>query len=231
MEEKGKNNTALLTVIAIATLLVAVVGATFAYFSTGISNDNQKVTVTATATAADTFVVNGSATISLDVTADNMQKEAGSDTYTVTGDTGTGSLTVTLTAGSANARCTYDLAYIPTNAYTNTQSSLVEFGIIGSSSIAGNSFGNTTPKTPVNAGGAGTTLTDGTGTVTGILLKSGASITNSASAAAPTVETWTFTGDYYNLATIDQAAAVGRSFGGEIKVINVSCENVESLGV
>ena len=41
-----KRNTVLLTVIAIATLLVAVVGATFAYFSADISGNNGSVTVT-----------------------------------------------------------------------------------------------------------------------------------------------------------------------------------------
>ena len=56
-----KKNTMLLTVIAIATLLVAVVGATFAYFS--ISADANRVTTTnvkgqATSTGAITMVTN-----------------------------------------------------------------------------------------------------------------------------------------------------------------------------
>ena len=40
MEERGGKNTMLLTVIAVATLLVAVVGATFAYFSLSTSVDS-----------------------------------------------------------------------------------------------------------------------------------------------------------------------------------------------
>jgi predicted ribosomally synthesized peptide with SipW-like signal peptide len=39
-----KKNTVLLTVIAVATLLVAVVGATFAYFSAQVTNNNQTTT-------------------------------------------------------------------------------------------------------------------------------------------------------------------------------------------
>ena len=39
MENKGNGNTVLLTVVGIATLLVALVGATFAYFSATVSNN------------------------------------------------------------------------------------------------------------------------------------------------------------------------------------------------
>lgn len=46
MEENKNGNTALLTVIGVATLLVALIGATFAYFSASVSNDNaQQVSV------------------------------------------------------------------------------------------------------------------------------------------------------------------------------------------
>ena len=45
--EKGNGNTVLLTVIGVATLLVALVGATFAYFTATVNNDsNQSVVVT-----------------------------------------------------------------------------------------------------------------------------------------------------------------------------------------
>lgn len=48
--EKGDGNTILLTVIGVATLLVALVGATFAYFSAQITNDsNQSVYLTTAA--------------------------------------------------------------------------------------------------------------------------------------------------------------------------------------
>ena len=58
-----KKNTMLLTVIAVATLLVAVVGATFAYFSVSTSNSSQTVNVTGQTTAV------GSATMTTPVTA------------------------------------------------------------------------------------------------------------------------------------------------------------------
>ena len=47
MEKNGNGNTVLLTVIGVATLLVALVGATFAYFTATVSNSQaQSVTVT-----------------------------------------------------------------------------------------------------------------------------------------------------------------------------------------
>ena len=44
--EKGRRDTVLLTVIAIATLLVAIVGATFAYFTAQLDGNNRTSTVT-----------------------------------------------------------------------------------------------------------------------------------------------------------------------------------------
>jgi predicted ribosomally synthesized peptide with SipW-like signal peptide len=43
--EKGKNNTVMLAIIGIATLLIAVVGATFAYFSAVVNNSETSKTV------------------------------------------------------------------------------------------------------------------------------------------------------------------------------------------
>ena len=222
-EEKGRNNTAMLTVIAIATLLVAVVGATFAYFST-TTNNNADVTVTATTKAADLFTAAGTAAINLNVEASEMQKTEGNDNYSVTGatDTKANAITVTLKANSGEASCDYDVVYVPTTSYTATQSSLIEYGIIGTCSDSTNSF------TRVNAAGAGSSLTDGASTVTGIMLKQNARIVNTANEGATqseTTQTWSFTGDYYNLGTVDQSAAAGSAFGGEIRVINVRCSN------
>lgn len=49
--EKGRRDTVLLTVIGIATLLVAIVGATFAYFTAQVSGTNRGSTITITASA------------------------------------------------------------------------------------------------------------------------------------------------------------------------------------
>lgn len=77
---KNNGNTVLLTVIGVATLLVALVGATFAYFSASINNDsNQSVSITTAAPVA--LVYNGSTAL----TIPNAKP----------GDTGTAKFTVT----------------------------------------------------------------------------------------------------------------------------------------
>ena len=88
-----KKNTILLTVVAVATLLVAVVGASFAFFAVDQSQNLANVKVeTTTASAQDQFISTGSGAIELDITTAKMQKPE-SD---VVADTGSDSLTVTL---------------------------------------------------------------------------------------------------------------------------------------
>lgn len=52
---EGKNNTVMLTIIGIATLLIAVVGATFAYFSATVTGSDEEYTVKS-ATVGTEFV-------------------------------------------------------------------------------------------------------------------------------------------------------------------------------
>ena len=70
-----KKNTMLLTVIAVATLLVAVVGATFAYFSLSVTGGAQ--TTTAKASTGKLPVITlaqGENTLGMTVTAEDMDK-------------------------------------------------------------------------------------------------------------------------------------------------------------
>lgn len=57
--KEGKNNTVLLTVIGIATLLVAVVGATFAYFSAQLSGQETQSTMTIQASNGGSSTLDG----------------------------------------------------------------------------------------------------------------------------------------------------------------------------
>lgn len=57
--KEGKNNTVLLTVIGIATLLVAVVGATFAYFSAQLSGTETQSTMTIQASNGGSSTLDG----------------------------------------------------------------------------------------------------------------------------------------------------------------------------
>ena len=219
MEGERKSNTAMLTVIAIATLLVAVVGATFAYFSANTTGNNGNVTVQATTAAArDVFISSGNGNIELSITADKMQQAVGSNNYDVIADTSTNdSVTVSLEAGSSRATCLYDIIYTPGNnldftasaAASGNNPALREFDISGTSSHnSNNNFSNVDAK--------------GSSVVT---LKSDAVIVDDyETTSAPTVDTWTFTAKFYNLA-VSQNDNIGQEFGGNISITNVRCTN------
>ena len=83
---ENKKNTILLTVIAVATLLVAVVGATFAYFTaTGGEAVSKNVTVTTGTAGSSSFEVSGAISIYADATnfASGKGDKSGSATGTV----------------------------------------------------------------------------------------------------------------------------------------------------
>ena len=225
MEGERKGNTAMLTVIAIATLLVAVVGATFAYFSASTSGNAANVTVSAETKAADVFSSVGTPNVSLTVTAAQMQKSAGKDDHTVVANSANadGNVTVSLTAGSGTATCTYDVIYTPGLAFTTSEAVLAkealtnkkELVLDGDSSINANDFSDISL-----AGLEGTPIT----------LKSGATISDTAESGdtqTATTETWTFTAKFYNLGT-DQSDNADSTFSGNITIQNVSCTNSAS---
>lgn len=64
--KEGKNNTVLLTVIGIATLLVAVVGATFAYFSAQLSGTESQSTMVIQATNGGSSTLDGGDAITVE---------------------------------------------------------------------------------------------------------------------------------------------------------------------
>ena len=92
---ENRKNTILLTVIAVATLLVAVVGATFAYFTAqGGSSVQTPVKANTAQTSNGSFVINGQ--ISINATQENFYQGAGNHTSTATAK-------VTYTASSTAA--------------------------------------------------------------------------------------------------------------------------------
>lgn len=114
-----KKNTLLLTVIAVATLLVAVVGATFAYFGSfqeEVTN-TQQVAVNTTAGLATSLVVTGGET---KIIVPDQKMAAGTSTERVEAAAGQGALTVTLNSGDSKVRttCTYSIKLVPVGGYT-----------------------------------------------------------------------------------------------------------------
>ena len=120
-----KRNTLLLTVIAIATLLVAVVGATFAYFANS-ANVNNVANLTATTASSNSSFISTGAEISMNVTAANMVQAYGTaaGNLAATSAYDSGHFNVTFTAGTTETlTCTYDIKYqwdTGTDQYTKT---------------------------------------------------------------------------------------------------------------
>ena len=84
-----KKNTMLLTVIAVATLLVAVVGATFAFFSLSVTSGAQTTATTVTAPEIGTAtILNKQTNLSLSVTAQDMAKQGEDVKYYASAGTG-----------------------------------------------------------------------------------------------------------------------------------------------
>lgn len=79
-----KKNTMLLTVIAVATLLVAVVGATFAYFTASNSATGSTNVETTTETVGAVTVTNPTAGLHLNLTADQMAEQSKNTSYYAT---------------------------------------------------------------------------------------------------------------------------------------------------
>ena len=110
-----KKNTLLLTVIAVATLLVAVVGATFAYFGSfqATVNDKAAVNVHTGTVEASTFITTGG-TLSLNVPGSDMIKGTGVATEVGIGNkTGSANLVVKLNYPDTATQmtCTYDIMF------------------------------------------------------------------------------------------------------------------------
>ena len=77
-----KKNTMLLTVIAVATLLVAVVGATFAYFSLSVSGNAKNTTAEVKSSSVGLVSLSGGGkTLELSVTAEDMKQPAKDEYY------------------------------------------------------------------------------------------------------------------------------------------------------
>ena len=82
-----KKNTMLLTVIAVATLLVAVVGATFAFFAISTNTNNANTTITGSTEGVVTapIALTGTSTLKLELSAEDMS-EANQGYYYFAGD-------------------------------------------------------------------------------------------------------------------------------------------------
>ena len=109
--KEGKNNTVLLTVIGIATLLVAVVGATFAYFSAQLSGTENQSTMTIQASNGGSSTLDGDeawVNKKITITYDNTTATSGTYDYNVG---------LHYTNGYQVVGSSYDIQYTITEGY------------------------------------------------------------------------------------------------------------------
>ena len=214
-----KKNTLLLTVIAVATLLVAVVGATFAYFGSFTTTVDNKagVNVTTEAAKSSTFLTEA-AQLKLNVAGAEMLKGEGAATAvgTYEGDKATLTVKLNATDPATKTTCTYDIYYKYDDSsavYGATPTPVTE-------GTANKEFTYTlTPSTGITVEDtyAATAETDFS-----VFKNATAEVKVASGSIAVTNDTAIQTLDvnvkFYNFPTVDQSALAEKSFAGKFYV-------------
>ena len=214
---ENRKNTILLTVIAVATLLVAVVGATFAYFTAqGGSSVQTPVNVNTAQTSNGSFVTNGSITINAN--QENFYEGAGNQTSTATA-------TVTYTASStaaSNFCYTVGLQVTANNfVYTTAPTNTPELTFTARKSA--NAADLTSATTMINQRDITTTTASTTIQVPNTAEGSEFIHKIDATQGQTINDQWDFTVTLVNLSS-DQNENTGKSFTGQIVFTHVECE-------
>lgn len=213
---ENKKNTILLTVIAVATLLVAVVGATFAYFTAQGGSASQADVVVQTGKAGSSSLGTFKA-INIYADATNFAQGKGDQTGTSTG-------TVEWTAptnvkGGEVAEADRTMCYTATLEITNntfvksaantTDAAELEFTAVKGSTTIIDKMDITTTKTNVQI----PTTAGGTDYTHKLVADAGATVSDS----------WTLTVTLKNLG-VDQNDNTGKNFAGAVKFDKTNCK-------
>lgn len=213
---ENKKNTILLTVIAVATLLVAVVGATFAYFTAQGGSASQADVVVQTGKAGSSSLGTFKA-INIYADATNFAQGKGDQSGTSTG-------TVEWTAptnvkGGEVAEADRTMCYTATLEITNntfvksaantTDAAELEFTAVKGSTTIIDKMDITTTKTNVQI----PTTVGGTDYTHKLVADAGATVSDS----------WTLTVTLKNLG-VDQNDNTGKNFAGAVKFDKTNCK-------
>ena len=220
MKDKKKKNIIIL-ISAIAILLVAVVGATFAYFTaSGGSTENSLVNVTTENVDAVSCT---SSDVSLIVKAEDMGVSSGTSGGTAinpsnstSNEDSNGTITCTAVKNSGSpTTCTYDIVYTPAQGKAFTTYSAANTGSLQELTLQGSS--STTTGT-IASGKTSYAETDMYTMQSQTTLISSGSWSFSAAGSM----TYTFTPTFYNY-DFEQKDLADSSWGGTISVANLSC--------
>lgn len=214
---ENKKNTILLTVIAVATLLVAVVGATFAYFTAQGGSASQADVVVQTGKAGSSSLGTFKA-INIYADATNFAQGKGDQTGTSTGTVewtaptnATGSTTEVTEAD--RTMCYTATLEITNNTFVKsaantTDAAELEFTAVKGSTTIIDKMDITTTKTNVQI-----PTTDGTDYTHKLVADAGATVSDS----------WTLTVTLKNLG-VDQNDNNGKNFAGAVKFDKTNCK-------
>ena len=219
---ENRKNTILLTVIAVATLLVAVVGATFAYFTAqGGNTVNQNVTVESKRTSNGSFVTYGEIT----VTANQENFAQGKPDRT---DSATGKVEYTSSETAASQFCYTVTLNITNNTFEYTtveETPELQFTAEKAANAAeipgfGKESTLTSPVTLINA----QDITEGNTAIKIPTTAGGVDYKHVIDAAADTKvrDYWRFTVTFVNLDS-DQNANTGKNFKATIDFATTPC--------
>ncbi len=219
-----KKNTLLLTVIAVATLLVAVVGATFAYF-TASSGTNEASEVNVQTRSVD--VTSTTATdVTMVVQLSDMVQGNGANDHSVYKNNTDATIQLENSVGAAGGTrtCSYNIVYTPRadGVYVTTPeavtNSLREFTIQATANVVGSGTSSVTTIPEYDLGTISTATPTNLNATPITFAVTGAVDGNESSSI-----TWTFDVRYYNLA-IDQTVNAGKTFGGSLEFVETGSE-------
>ncbi len=205
-----KNRLGILIFIGVLLVVTIIIGISYAYFfNIEIKNNN---TISGNInTKYYTFESSGNSILSLTINQSDLDMANASNDYSSFVSGNGGNINVSLnTNGLKKVYCSYDLVYEPVSAYTPNSGAvsagLKEFTLSGTSD-KGNSFSEIDVS-----GSSAVTL------ISSIKISTDTNI----------LEKWSFTAKYYNLDVI-QDNVVGKTFKGNIKVVNTNCSFNEPI--
>lgn len=217
-----KKNTVLLTVIAVATLLVAVVGATFAYFSATVTENNKTETVLKSAELGITF------TGTQEITADSIQPGWTADKVFTVENTSDYDMTfdINFTNVVNNFARTEDLTYSIAAAFT--ESSNDDYTTASKVQMVGLEESGVASATKSDFTATGTLPVDGS--VEGSNIVYGTNVTKIVRVFIPahTTQQFTMTVAYAYYADIDQNEDQGKVFR---TTVNVTANGIDAGSV
>lgn len=234
-----KRNTLLLTVIAIATLLVAVVGATFAYLANDVGVKQEDGSIAVEKGSAKFFATGSS--MAINVSSDAMNAIEVGQNYA----SNQGTLNVTYnSAGTRETSCNYDVyfrwtssdKYLAHSKYLEGENYLDNDGkeftlmvsaLVGHTTgtgITGTQYIDVLASDPNHE--ADYSLIKDCDTNEGCKIGSGVVYSNTSDSNEATSVTWTFKTTMYNLEHMQNDPVygiAGKNYTGEFFVTNVTC--------